>query len=236
MPSAVDDRERAVPHAQHLPDEPERQQADGEHQWGDAAHGVGPQQGTEPPHPDEGRLVGRDLQALRGLEDDGAEGARGQEARGADDRGAGVGRTAAPPSQDLGGDDEPEPDRHHEQEPDEGRQLVEVRRDEPDQAQADEACSERQDDPREGEPAAGDVAGPDGLGRPPVDERVVLPAPQLGLQPLQLCRAGGPDRRVATAGSGGGGGGWRGHRELLGVKGHPAGCRSIVLPAPTGPP
>ena len=195
------------------------------------AHHVRPQQRAEAPHADEDRLVGGDLEALGGLEDDRAERGGRQQPRRPDDRGAVVVR-ASPVGEHLRSDDEPEPHDHHEEEPEERRHLVEVRGDEPDQAQSDEAGSERQDDAREREPAAGDVAGPDGLGRRGVDQRP-RPASPAARPPAS---AAGPGwRRAPTGRAGRERPVWRWAARSSRAprcRGSPGGCGPIVLPAP----
>ena len=210
-------REGAVPGGGDLPDEPEGEQADGEHERRDAAHGIRPEQCAQAPHADEDRLVGGHLQALGRLEHDGAEGRGRQQAQGTDDRGCRVAQSSSPCSQQLGRDHQAEPDGDHQQEAREGRHVVEVGGDQPDQPQADEAGTEGEHDPRQREPAAGDVATADGLRAVGVDQPLGLPVGQLALEPVQLGGGGGVQRLVAVTRSGGGGGGGRGHRGLLGV-------------------
>ena len=163
---AVDTAKAPSPASVDLPHEPDGEQHDAEHQGRDPAHGIRPEQRSRPPRRRRGAARRRDLQALGGLEDDGSEGAGREQAQRADDRGGDVAVAVATHGEHLGRDDEAEPDGDHEQEPGERRHLVEVGRDEPDQAEADEAGAEGEDDAREGEPAARDVPRADGLARP----------------------------------------------------------------------
>ena len=71
-----------------------------------AAHGVRLDQRAEAPPGQQLRLVRRHLEALRGLEDHGAEGQRGEDAHAADDGGGDCSTVVAGPGQQLTPDQE----------------------------------------------------------------------------------------------------------------------------------
>ena len=115
---------------------------------------VGVDERADGPEADESRLVRRDLQRLGGLEDDGAGTECGEESCGADQGRRGVARRER-----LTADEEGQPQGRHSREACQGRELVEVGGDQPDQPDADEAAAEVEQDPPHADAGVGARSG-----------------------------------------------------------------------------
>ena len=156
---------------------------------------VAVEQRARRPQPQEAGLEGRHLQRLRGLEDhrSGAEG--GHQAYGAHERGRGLAG-----GEGLAAGEERQPEQDHGREAGGGGELVEVGGDQPDEADADEAATEREQHATDAEAGvvAGAVARGDQSGLVVVDDALGRPVVELGAQPGELA---GRDR----PGEGGGG-------------------------------
>ena len=149
-------------------------------------HEVAVQQRAERPDAHQPRLVGRHLKALRGLEDDRAEEQRRQQPPGVHHRGGH--RPAVGPAygEQLRADRDRDPDDRDRGEAGQRGQPVEVGRDQPDQAEADEHGAEGQQQPGQAEGAGGVVATDERLGLGRVDQPLPLPVGDLVAQPVQL--------------------------------------------------
>ena len=123
------------------------EQAD--HERAGAANGVRVDEGPERPAAQQHRLVRRHLQALRSLEDHGAERQGRHHPHRADHRRPDVAAGGCDGGEGLPAAEERQPDHDH-GEATQRRQLVEVGRDQPDQADADEGPTEAQQQARQG--------------------------------------------------------------------------------------
>ena len=146
---------------------------------------VGVDERADGPEADESRLVRRDLQRLGGLEDDGAGTECGEESCGADQGRRGVARRER-----LTADEEGQPQGRHCREARQGRELVEVGGDQPDQPDADEAAAEVEQDPPHADAGVvlGAVARRDACGLLLADEALRGPVGELVAQPGELLR------------------------------------------------
>ena len=137
------------------------------------------------PEADQARLVGRHLERLGRLEDQGPEGQGRHQPDGTDDR-----RRHRPAREVLAAHEEAEPQDGDGEEPGHRGQLVEVGGDQPDQADADEAGTEGEQDPADGEPGPGPgpfvVAARDLGGLGVGDDTGGGPVGELGAQPGQV--------------------------------------------------
>ena len=168
------------------PDQPGEAGGDAEHDRRGGAHEVAVQQRPECPHPDQPRLVGRHLEALRCLEDDRPEEQRRQQPSGVHHGGGHRAAVGKPHREQLGADRDRGPDRRDHAEAAQRRQPVEVGRDQPDEAEADEDGAEGEQQPGEAEGAGGVVAADQCLGLVGLDQPVPLPVDDLVPQPLQV--------------------------------------------------
>ena len=168
-------------------------------QRADRAHGVRVDQGAGGPPAEQRGLPGRHLQALRGLEDDGAQDQRGQrpqrEHQGAVTRSSRRRRRAARASLPTS---RPSHAAVTSTKRPSGVELVEVGGDQPDDADADEAGAEEQQQPADREPAGGAVAAEEGSACAGSSRPSRVQLRELAAQPGQLARGRSPGRGTSS--------------------------------------